>query len=124
MRTLQAQLRAANGQIADLKSQLTVTGQTGQDQVVAAAAMVKLDQLELDRRIGEQQYSQAATALESARVAAESKLVYVNSFVLPAPGRSLRFPTPGEAIAIAIVGALLLWSLLATGATLVRNNMA
>jgi capsular polysaccharide transport system permease protein len=123
MRRMRAQLRAANSQIADLKSQLTVTGQTGQNPVVAAA-MVKLDQLELDRSIGEQQYSQAATALESARVAAESKLVYVNSFVMPAPGRSLRFPTPGEAIAISIVGALLLWALLATAATLVRNNMA
>jgi capsular polysaccharide transport system permease protein len=123
MRALRAQMRAADSQISNLRSRLTETRfSIGGD--VVAAAMSQLAELDLDRRIAEQQYSLAATALESARIAADSKLIYLNAFVDPAPGHLMRFPSPVEEIVISIVGILIIWSMLATAATLIRNNMA
>jgi capsular polysaccharide transport system permease protein len=123
MRTLRAQMRAADTQITNLKSQLTDT-RFSVSSTVVAAAMSQLAELDLNRRIAEQQYSLAATALESARIAAVSKFIYLNSFVDPAPGHLMVFPSPIEEIAISIVGALIVWGTLVAAATFIRNNMA
>jgi len=126
MRTLQSQIHAADLQIADLKSRLTVTAATNGNgkRNVVAAAMAKLSALELDRQIAEMQYSMASTALQEARITAESKLVYLNPFVMPMLGEKPGFPTPPEKIAFTVLIALAAWGGLAALATLVRNNMA
>ncbi|HEX4044015.1 MAG TPA: hypothetical protein VHY10_20130 [Xanthobacteraceae bacterium] len=123
MRTLRAQMRAADTQISNLRSRLTETRFSISGEVVAVA-MSQLAELDLNRQIAEQQYSLAATALESARIAADSKLIYLNSFVDPAPGHLMRFPSPIEEIAISLAGVLLIWGTLVAAATLIRNNMA
>lgn len=123
MRTLQSQIQAADLQIADLKSRLTVTNQTGNNNVIAAS-IVKLGTLDVDRQIAEVQYAMAAAALQQARIVAESKLVYLNSFVSPELGELPGFPTPGEKIALVVVASLTVWGLLFSGAILTRNHMA
>lgn len=123
MRALRAQMRAADTQIAQLKSRITVTDLSGRQNVVSAS-MVKLSALDLDRQIAEMEYSMASTALEQARLIAKSKLVYLNSFVTPMLGERPDFPTPTEKIIIEIAASLALWGALVAVAKLVRNNMA
>lgn len=123
MRTLRSQIRAADLQIADLKSRLTVTAQTGKDTVITAS-MVKLDTLELDRQIAQMQYAMATGAFQQARIIANSQLIYLNSFVTPTLGQLPGFPTSFEEIVMALIALLAGWGLLVTAATFVRNYMA
>ena len=81
-RNLQARINAANDQIALLQAKLTNPTEKG-DAKAISNVMSKLDYLELNRQISEKLYGSAMSALERARLSSESKMLYINSFVLP-----------------------------------------
>ncbi|WP_395666469.1 hypothetical protein [Methylocella sp.] len=69
-------------QIASLEAQ--VTSQTASQPDALSAKITRFDELELERQIAEKQYTQAAAALERAKVNAQEKKVYLAAFVAPA----------------------------------------
>jgi capsular polysaccharide transport system permease protein len=123
MRGLKARIDAANVEIAKIDALLTARDGTV-DGTVISASMTRLEGLELERQVAEQEYASAALALERAQIAAESKLIYLNQFVQPATAEEARYPRRFASIAVVVGGALLLWSCLLGIAVLVRNHMA
>ena len=68
-------------------------------------------------------YSSAVTALERARLLSESKMLYINSFVLPVLPQEARYPRRFLIICgIAVVSLLL--GVFCSLTNLVRNNIA
>lgn len=118
-------------QIAKLESELTggpdttnlPMGQENTGQTVAAA-MVKFDTLESEKKADLQIYENAAEALEHARVAAEFKIVYFKVFVRPSLPEEPEYPRWRTDIALVAVSSLAAWGVLMAVASAVRNNMA
>ncbi len=118
-------------QIAALEGELTSapdaanlrTGQPPGGRTVAAA-MVKFDTLESQKKADLQIYENAAEALEHARVAAEFKIVYFKVFVRPSLPEEPEYPRRRTDIALVAVSSLAAWGVLLALASAVRNNMA
>jgi capsular polysaccharide transport system permease protein len=81
MQLLRARVQVIDKQIADLDRQLTTTTETSETPV--SGKITRFDELELERQIGEKQYTLAVAALERARVNAERQKVYLVTFVTP-----------------------------------------
>ncbi len=123
MRAMKARIEAADMQIAELRAKVTLTPDSGKGRVISAS-MVKLEKLDLDREIAEQLYSTAAATLERVRILSESKLIYVNAFVLPTEAQEARYPWRVIDTLLIVLGTFAAWAALAGLATLARNNMA
>ena len=54
--------------------------------------MSKFAELDLEHQIAQRLYTSATTALESARMVAEHKMMYINTFVRPAVPQDSRYP--------------------------------
>jgi len=121
MRYLQSRMNATNEQIALLQAKLT--NQTN-DAGAVSNVMSKLNYLELNRQISEKLYGSSIAALERARISSESKMLYINSFVLPVLPQEGRYPRRFLIVCGVAIVSLLSWGLLCGIATLVRNNMA
>jgi capsular polysaccharide transport system permease protein len=124
MATLKARIDAARGQIADLESKLTSTRLVGAGGQPLSNAMSKFAELDLERQIAERLYAGAATSLEVARLAAEHKLMYLDTFVSPVAPQEPRYPRRLlDSVGVAL-GSLAAWGALCGAAALVRNYMA
>jgi capsular polysaccharide transport system permease protein len=123
MRNLQTRINAANDQIALLQAKLTNPTAKG-DAKAISNVMSRLDYLELDRQISEKLYGSAISALERARLSSESKMLYINSFVLPVLPQEARYPSRLLMICGVAVASLMFWGLLCGLTTLVRNHIA
>ncbi len=77
-------------QIAALEGQITT--QDGSQAEPLSGKITRFDQLELERQIAEKQYTLAASGLERARVNAESKKVYLATFVQPVLAADPSYP--------------------------------
>ncbi len=77
-------------QITGLEKLLTSRDDTETGTI--AAKMTRFDAFELEQQIAEKQYTQAAAALERARVNAEGKNVYLATFVHPVLPQTSHFP--------------------------------
>jgi capsular polysaccharide transport system permease protein len=122
MRNLRARLDAADVEIAKIESQMTAKGD-GLGRTLSAS-MTTLEGLELERQIAEDEYSNAAVALERAQIASEAKLIYLNQFVEPVTAEEARYPRRFAWTAAIVAGSLFLWSILVGVAVLVRNHRA
>jgi capsular polysaccharide transport system permease protein len=126
MRERKIRLDVIARQIAALEGELTTApgaDAPAQDQTVAAA-MVKFDALESEKKADLQIYENAAEALEHARVAAEFKIVYFKVFVRPSLPEEPEYPRRKLNILLAGVSSLAAWGVLMALASVVRNNMA
>lgn len=123
MRYLQTRINAATEQIALLQAKLTNPTEKG-DAKAISNVISRLDYLELNRQICEKLYGSAITALEQARLASESKTLYINSFVLPVLPQEANYPRRLLIVCGVAAVSLLSWALLCGLTTLVRNNIA
>jgi capsular polysaccharide transport system permease protein len=124
MLTLKARIEAAQGQIAVLEAKLTSTHLVSPEGQPLSNFMTKFAELDLERQIAEHLYAGAATSLEIARLAAEHKMMYLNTFVRPVAPQEARYPRRIlDSLGVAL-GALGAWGILLGGAALVRNHMA
>lgn len=87
---LRTRIDVITDQIASLDKLLTSQG--GSDANTIAGKITRFDELELERQIAEKQYTQAAAALERARINAESKKVYLATFVHPVLAQDPSYP--------------------------------
>lgn len=104
---LKARLEGIDGQIENLKSQLT--SRSGASKTVSAS-LVRFEELELKRVFAEKMYSLAQDSLERARLRAEQQSIYVSVFVPAHLPQEARFPERFSMSLILAIGFLLLWS--------------
>ena len=124
MRAMKTQLSAVQGQIQNLESQLTVNGKGSAGAKTIATSMSKFAELDLEKQIAERLYASAATGLESSRLAAEHKLMYINAFVRPTIPEEPRYPRRMLSWIGVTASATILWLLCVGLGLIVRNHMA
>lgn len=109
MRNLRLRIDATAKQIEQLQGELTVRQNGSAASSVLASSMTRLSALELERQIAQTQYTDAASALERARLASTSKQIYLTSFVRPAAAEEARYPRRVLSITLSICAGLVAW---------------
>lgn len=117
---LRTRLEAVDDQIVKLRSEMT--SRNGEAKTVSTA-IVKFEELELQRIFAEKMLLIAQSALERARIKAEQKQLYVSVFVPPLMPEEARYP---ERIAMPLIIAivlLVLWGILALTVATVEDHL-
>lgn len=123
MRNLRARIDAIIQQIAQLQSEVTTSASAPNNGPVLTASMTRLSEMELERQIAQTQYTNAAAALERARLASLSKQIYLTSFVRPAKAEEARYPRRELSIALSLVAGLLAWATFIFAARFARAKL-
>jgi capsular polysaccharide transport system permease protein len=124
MRALKSRIDAAAGQIAELESKLTATKLTSSKEPTLANTMTKFAELDLERQVAERLYAAAAASLETARLAAEHKMMYLNTFVKPVLPEEPQYPRRALMTALIFAGSLAIWGVCCGLAIAIRNYKA
>ena len=124
MRTLKARIDASSGQIAELESKLTATKLTSSTEPTLAMSMTKFSELDLEHEVAERLYAGAAASLETAHLAAEHKLLYLNDFVKPVLPQEPQYPRRLLFSAAISAGALAIWGACCGLVMAIRNYKA
>jgi capsular polysaccharide transport system permease protein len=130
MQEQKSRIDVLRGQIVKLEGQLTTSPGVASDpdyatgDVTVAAAMTRFGALDVERKADEELYTNAASALEHARIAAEFKMIYLKVYVRPSLPEESEYPERGLDIFLVAVSSLTLWGILVALGAVVRNNMA
>lgn len=124
MRALQSRIAATKDQIAELESKLTETKLSSPSDPTLASSMTKFSELDLERQIAERLYAGAAAALEIARIGAEHKMMYLNTFETPAAPQEAQYPRRILYSIAILLAALGIWGSCCGLVMAVRNYMA
>lgn len=124
MRSLRSRIEATNGQIADLEARLTSNRRNSASSDTLALSMTRFAVLDLERQIAERLYAGAISTLEVARLTAERKRMYLNTFVEPAMPQEAQYPRR-LLMSLGLLGALFtIWGALLGLVSVIRNHMA
>ena len=130
MQELQSHIDVLRQQIDKLEGQLTTqprgtvqTASTGGDSTVSSA-MTRLGELDIEQKAAEQLYTNAATALEHARIAAEYKMIYLKVYVAPSLPQESEYPQRALNMFLVAIAGLAAWGLFVAIGAVVRNHMA
>ena len=123
MRTLKARIDAGQAQIAELDAKLTATDPAEASQTLSNS-MTRFAELDLEHQIAERLYSGAAASLELAKLTAEHKLMYLNTFVRPVAPQEPRYPKRILYTAVVVLGSLSAWGAVVGLVAVARNHMA
>lgn len=130
MRELKSRIDVLKQQIASLEGELTAGPKSAADLLnpsshsTVSAAMTRFGALEVEQKSDEQLYTNAASALEHARIAAENKMIYLKVFVPPSLPEESEYPARGLDVFLFAVCSLAAWGVLVAVGAVVRNNMA
>jgi capsular polysaccharide transport system permease protein len=124
MRALKTRIDTTSGQIAELESKLTATKFSSGTEPALSASMTKFAELDLERQVAEKLYAGAATSLEIARMTAEHKMMYLNTFVKPVTPQEPQYPRRLLTSFAIAGGSLVLWGVCCGLALAVRNYKA
>jgi capsular polysaccharide transport system permease protein len=122
LRLLKERLEGLSGQIAEMEGKLTERSGGGAPSI--AQSITRFSELELERQIAERIYGGAVAALEVARVVAEQRQVYINTFVKPSTPSDAQYPRRFLMCFLIALAALSLWGALIGAIVLMRNHMA
>jgi capsular polysaccharide transport system permease protein len=124
MRALKSRIDSTSGQIAELESKLTATKLTSSNEPTLAMSMTRFAELDLERKVAERLYAGAAASLEIARLVAEHKMMYLNTFVKPVLPEEPQYPRRGLVSTAVFAGALAIWGTCCGLAVAIRNYKA
>jgi capsular polysaccharide transport system permease protein len=110
IRALKSRLETTEKQINELKSKLTRTDGAGR---TVASALVKFEELELQRRFTEKLYSLAQADLDRARLRADRQSVYLTVFVPPSLPEESRYPRRIAFPILIFLGLAVVWAIVA-----------
>ncbi len=123
IRNLQAKISAANEEIAKLQANLTQSPGDAATKNLAGS-MSKLEYATLENQIAEKMYASSLALLEHARLASETKLMYINTFVRPVPAQEAKYPRRLLNTALFAAAALAVWGALVGLMGMLRNKLA
>ena len=122
LRNLQTKIDAAQTEIDALKAQVTTSPtSTAGAKPVLSGSMTRLDAANLENGIAEKIYGLSMAALEQARLASESKLMYINTFVQPVAAQQSEYPKRGLDLLIFAGAAIGIWLGVVGSLALARN---
>lgn len=124
MKAMKSRMEATTGQISELESKLTQTKLTSIKDPTLASSMTRFAELDLERQVAERLYAGAAASLEIARMTAEHKMMYLNTFVKPAIPQEAQYPRRWLASFGVLGGSLAIWGLFCGLIIAVRNYKA
>lgn len=124
MRNLRTRIETTNAQIMELEAQLTSTRRSANSDNTLALSMTRFAVLDLERQIAERLYAGAVSTMEVARLTAERKRMYLNTFVQPSLPQESQYPRRILFSAAVVAGLLALWGALMGMASVIRNYMA
>lgn len=124
MRNLKSRIDATEAQILEMEARLTSFRSPGAGQQTLANSMTRFAMLDLERQIAERLYAGAVATLELARLTAERKQMYLNTFVAPTLPQEAQYPRRMLTIFVICISALALWGMIVGLASVVRNHMA
>jgi capsular polysaccharide transport system permease protein len=107
-------------QIEQMRGQLT--GKSGDSKTVSSA-LVRFEQLDLQRIFAEKLYTLAQNALERARAKAEQKQLYLSVFVPPYLPEDAKYPERLSLSLIIPIVLLILWSIGALTAAAINDHL-
>ena len=119
VQTLKTRSENLDKQIETMKAGLA--GNTAEGRTISAA-MVKFEELELQRTFAEKLYSMAQDGLERARLRAEQQNLYISVFVPPALPQDARYPERLAFSFIIPIGLLLLWGIFVMVAAAIEDH--
>ena len=124
LKNLQTKIDASQKEVAALRAKMTRSGATAAaSKAVLSGSMSRLDLANLENSIAEKIYATSLTALEQARIAGESKLMYINTFVQPVAAQQAEYPKRALDMLIFVLSAIGVWIVVAGGVTLARNGL-
>ena len=123
IRNLEAKIAAANAEIAKLQSNIT-QAEGAEATKTLAGSLSKLEYMTLENQIAEKMYASSLALLEHARLASETKLMYVNTFVRPVAAQEAKYPRRLLNTALFAAAALAVWATLLGVIKIVRNKFA
>lgn len=115
--SIKARINAIEEQIAREKRRLT-----GKEDDSLNELIHEYERLWIEREFAEKQYAAALSALEVARVEAEKQNRYLVAFVKPALAQEPLYPERAKTITIVLIGAILLYGILALVVAAVREH--
>lgn len=126
MQVLSSRIEAARQQIRELEEKLTTSEKatSRNNSASLSGSMTRFAALDLEKQIAERLYAGAAAAFEIAKIAAERKVMYLNTFVWPVIPQDYTYPKRGLMITLVTFLALAGWGILAGLVTVARNYMA
>lgn len=122
MRILKERLEGLAAQIAELEGKLTA--RDSPDGASIAQSLTRFSELELKRQIAERIYAGSLAAREVARVVAEQRQVYINTFVRPSLPDEAQYPRRYLMSIMIILASAAIWGSLVGMIVLMRNHMA
>ncbi len=142
LRNLQYRIDAAKKQVASLQAQMTqpqtAKSRTALDNAASDGAatadddagpskaisgsMSRLNYATLEDMIADKIYAASIAALEHARVASETKLMYINTFVHPQVAEQPRYPKRGIDTAVVLLVLTAIWGAFVGVLTLTRGS--
>jgi capsular polysaccharide transport system permease protein len=124
IKALKSRMDAASAQISELESKLTQTKLSSSKDSTLASSMTRFAELDLERQVAERLYAGAAASLEIARMTAEHKMMYLNTFVRPVIPQEPQYPRRWLASFGIFGGSLAIWGLCCGLAVAIRNYKA
>ena len=125
MHNLQTKLDAAQKQLDALKAQVTRSPTAKNDgKNVLSGSTSKLDYAKLEDTIAEKIYAGSMAALEQAKLLAEAKLLYLNTFVRPVEAQQSEYPKRGTDMLLFALAAFGIWLATLFGISLARHQLA
>jgi capsular polysaccharide transport system permease protein len=118
--SLKDRIDGIDAQIEQLRGQLTGKSADGK---TVSSALVRFEELDLQRIFAEKLYTLAQNALERARVRAQQKQLYLSVFVPPYLPEEAKYP---ERLALSVIVPLVLliiWSIFALTAAAVEDHL-
>lgn len=109
MRTLKLNIEVTQKQITEVQAGLTRADAVPGKGSILSASMTRLAVLELENQVAEQQYSNAASALERARSATLSKQIYLTTYVRPTLADDGTYPRRLLSISVVLLAGAALW---------------
>jgi capsular polysaccharide transport system permease protein len=122
MTVMAERIRTLQEQIRQLEARLT--SQTGGASDTVSTMMTQFGELELEKQISERLYASAATNLAAARLLAEQRRMYLNTFVQPSVPEEARYPRRLLFSGLALLGLSMAWGSMIGLISVVRNYTA
>jgi capsular polysaccharide transport system permease protein len=127
IRALKSRITALNGQLGEMKAQLTSQSESSvsaKADKALSGKMTKFAELDLDQRIAEKRYASSVAALEAARLLTERQMLYLHEIVAPALPEESKYPKRWLSVAMTFLASIIGWGITVGMMVFVRNHMA
>ncbi len=123
LKNLQTRIDAAKIEVAKLQDQMTQSSSSTDKDTALSGSISRLDYASLENVIAEKIYAGSLAALEHARVASETKLMYINTFVQPVAAQEASYPKRPLDMLIVVASCMAAWGVVIGLLTLVRGSL-